>query len=213
MRRILVAAVLLLAACASAPEVRHYSLDEFASQQGSSCAETGSTTTQVTVRPFNVLPPFDTTQIVYRPPDLPQTIGFYASHQWATSPERMVAQATVDYLCRIGINAELSALESPINAITVSANVSELLEVDTPKGPSGQVALTLRVQDNDGELIFEEQLWGRVLAQERTVDSVVEAIDKALQLALSEVRAPLERLVQGHTSSDCFDRPASQFWK
>jgi ABC-type uncharacterized transport system auxiliary subunit len=149
------------------------------------------------VRPFNVLPPFNTTQIVYRPPDLPQTIGFYASHRWATLPEHMLAQATVDYLCKIGIATELSMPGSSAGAsIIVSADVYELLEVDTAKGPSGQIALTLRVQDGDGELIFEEQLWDRVLAQERTVHSVVEAIGKALQTALSDVRAPIKRLVQ-----------------
>jgi len=51
------------------------------------------------------------------------------------------------------------------------------------------------VSNSSGKLVFEKQLWGRVLAQHRTVDSVVEAIDQALQLALSEVRAPLERLL------------------
>lgn len=193
-----IAAGLLLASCASTPETRYYSLDDFAVRQGSSCAASGATTTRVTVRPFNVQPPFDTTQIVYRPPNLPQTIGFYASHQWATSPDRMLAQATTDYLCRTGINAELSGLSanSPGNALTVSADVSELLEVDTPEGPSGQVALTLRVHDHDGKLILEKQSWGRALAQERTVDSVIEAIDQALQIALSGIRAPLERLLQ-----------------
>lgn len=194
----ILAATLLLSACASAPETRYYSLDDFAVRQELSCAANGSTTTQITVRPFNVLPPFDTMQIVYRPPNLPQTIGFYASHQWATSPDRMLAQATADYLCRTGINAELNSLseKSPTNALAVSADVSELLEVDTPEGPSGQVALTLRVQDHDGDLIFEEQLWGRVLAHERTVDSVVEAIDQALQSALNEAGPRIRRLVR-----------------
>ncbi|MGH8502408.1 MAG: ABC-type transport auxiliary lipoprotein family protein [Gammaproteobacteria bacterium] len=185
---------LLLTACASAPQTRYYSLDDFAGRQG--CSANDSATTLVTVQPFNVSPPFDTTQIVYRPPDLPQTIGFYASHQWATPPARMLAQATVDYLCRVGFNAELAGLAADTGeAVIVSADISELLEVDTPKGPSGQVALTLRVQNISGKLILEKQLWGRVLAQQRTVDSVVEAIDQALQIALSEVRAPLERLL------------------
>lgn len=110
----------------------------------------------------------------------------------------MLAQATADYLCRAGINAELSALpaNSPANALTLSADVSELLEVDTPEGPSGQVALTIRVQDHVGDLIFEEPLWGRVLAQERTVDSVIEAIDQALQSALSRAGPKIRRLVR-----------------
>lgn len=197
-RRVGLTATLLLAACASAPQTRYYSLDDFAAWQKSSCAASGSTTTQVTVRPFNVLPPFDTTQIVYRPPNLPQTIGFYAGHQWATSPDRMLAQATADYLCRAGINAELHALAAnpSANALAVSADVSELLEVDTPEGPSGQVALTIRAHNQNGEVIFERQLWGRVLAQERTVDSVIEAIDQALQAALDEAGPEIRKLVR-----------------
>lgn len=198
MQELGVTATLLLAACASAPQTRYYSLDDFAARQGSLCAESGSTKTQVTVKPFNVLPPFNTTQIVYRPPNLPQTIGFYASHQWATFPDRMLAQATADYLCRAGINAKLSALStnSPTEALTVSADVSELLEVDTPTGPSGQVALTIRAHGQNGALLFERQLWGRVLAQERTVYSVVKAIDQALQAALDEAAPKIRRLVQ-----------------
>ncbi len=197
MRSLLVIAVLLLASCADAPEARYYSLEDFTSEQNLSCAESGSRPMQLTVLPFNVLPPFNTAHIVYRPPDLPQTIGFYASHRWATSPARMLAQATTDYLCHIGINARLSAAdESAGKSMTLSADVSELLEVDTPEGPTGQVALTLRVQDGDGKRVFEEELWGRAPAQESTVDSVVQAIHKALQIALSRVQARIERLAQ-----------------
>jgi len=115
----------------------------------------------------------------------------------------MLAQATVEYLCSVRINAALEGQAANINeTFIVSADVSELLEVDTPEGPSGQVALTLRVQDSAGELIFEKQLWGRVMAHERTVDSVVEAIDQALQIALREVRAPLERLLAATTGGE-----------
>lgn len=194
---VLTGVILLLSACASAPQTRYYSLDDFAAGQDAVCATNNSAAALVKVRPFTVLPPFDTTQIVYRPPDLPQTIGFYASHQWATPPARMLAQATVEYLCSVSINAALEGQAANIDeTVIVSADVSELLEVDTPEGPSGQVALTLRVHDSAGELIFEKQLWGRVMAHERTVDSVVEAIDQALQIALSDVRAPLERLLE-----------------
>ncbi|MBA2410857.1 MAG: membrane integrity-associated transporter subunit PqiC [Gammaproteobacteria bacterium] len=197
MRLVPTAAILLLSACASAPQTRYYSLDDFAGRQDAACAANNSAAALVKVQPFNVLPPFDTMQIVYRPPDLPQTIGFYASHQWATPPARMLAQATVDYLCRAGINAELTGLAVNIGeAVIVSADVSELLEVDTREGPSGRVALTLRVSNSNG-IVFEKHAWGRAMAQERTVDSVVEAIDQALQAALSGVRAPLERLLAG----------------
>ncbi len=188
--------MLLLTACASAPQTRYYSLDDFAGRQATSCAANDAATEVVTVQPFNVLPPFDTTRIVYRPPDLPQTIGFYASHQWATPPARMLAQATVEYLCKAGINAELTGLAvNTGEAVILSADVSELLEVDTREGPSGQVALTLRVSNSNG-IVFEKHSWGRAMAQERTVDSVVEAIDQALQAALSGVRARLERLLE-----------------
>jgi hypothetical protein len=54
----------------------------------------------------------------------------------------------------------------------------------------------LRVQDDHGKSIFEKELWGRVLAQENTVDSVVEAIDKALYEALDRVRPRIERLMK-----------------
>ncbi len=152
---------------------------------------------QLTVLPFNVLPPFNTAHIVYRPPDLPQTIGFYPSHRWATSPARMLAQATKDYLCHLDINARLStADQSADKPMTLSADVSELLEVDTPEGPTGQIALTLRMQDGNGKRVFEEKSWGRAPAQENTVDSVVQAIHKALQTALTRVQARIERLAQ-----------------
>jgi len=196
-RSLFLAAVLLLAACATAPETRYYSLEDFTSQQDLFCADNGSRPAQLTVLPFNVLPPFDTTRIIYRPPDLPQTIGFYASHRWATLPARMLTQATVDYFCKQGINAQLGAADDSTSQSTmVSADVSELLEVDTPKGPTGQLALTLRVQDDHGKSIFEKELWGRVLAQENTVDSVVEAIGKALYEALDRVRPRIKRLMK-----------------
>jgi uncharacterized lipoprotein YmbA len=197
MRSLLVIAVLLLASCASAPETRYYSLEDFTSEQNLSCDAGVSRPIQLTVLPFKVLPPFNTARIVYRPPDLPQTIGFYASHRWATSPARMLAQATKDYLCHIGINARLStADQSADKSVTLSADVSELLEVDTPEGPTGQVALTLRVQNGDRKRVLEQELWGRAPAHENTVDSVVQAIHKALQIALSRIQARIERLVQ-----------------
>jgi uncharacterized lipoprotein YmbA len=205
MQRAVVAAAVLLAACASTPQIQYYSLVDFTGYRGPPpCVEVGSRSKPVIVHPFNVLPPFDTVNIAYRPPDLSQTIGFYASHHWALPQGRMLAEATADYLCQAGIDAELGALDERAGrSITVGADVSELLEVDTPEGPTGQVALTLRVENADGELIFEKQLWGRVPAEERTVDSVVKAMDEALEMALSEVRAPIERLVQiSQSSSD-----------
>jgi len=130
---------LLLTACASAPQTRYYSLDDFAGRQGSSCSANDSATTLVTVQPFNVLPPFDTTRIVYRPPDLPQTIGFYASHQWATPPARMLAQATVDYLCRVGFNAELAGLAANTGeTVIVSADISNCSKSIRLKDPAGK---------------------------------------------------------------------------
>ncbi len=194
---VILAIALLAVACASSPEIQYYSLVNFTNRPVSgTCMEGETGIAQVHVQPFAVSPPFDTVHIVYQPPDSPQSIGFYESHRWAGPPGWMIAQTVTDQLCRHGVNAVPPDLTSDMTsrrAVTLTATVTEFLEVDLPSGPTGQIALVLRAKDPQGRLIFEHSLSGQVPAKARTVESVVGAMRQALRQALT--RAPLEQLL------------------
>lgn len=210
-RAISVALVLLAAGCASSPEIHYYSLVDFKNKPASgACVVGGARAVSINVQPFSVSAPFDTLNVVYQPPDSPQSVGFYESHRWASQPGWMIAQAVADYLCKAGVNAVLQEpstdnvpsgatpeRNAPSGDITLSAVVTEFLEVDVAAGPTGQIALTLRAVDAVGELLFERAVSGRAPAEERTVESVVQALRQALRLALNQASVEFERVLKG----------------
>lgn len=201
-RAIIVALALLVTGCASSPEIHYYSLVDFQSKPVSgACVEGDRRAASIAVQPFSVSPPFDTLNLVYQPPDSPRRVGFYESHRWASQPGWMIAQAVTDSLCKAGVNAVLQ--ESPQELadnsvvsgdITLTAIVTEFLEVDLAAGPTGQIALTLRAVEADGHLLFEQAISGRAPAEKRTVESVVQALRQALRLALNQAGAHFERI-------------------
>lgn len=178
------AALLLLAlttGCASTPATRFYTL-----HQPGMAPQPAGDGLRVAVEEFQVDPPYDREQLVYRVGEDAPEVGFYAYHRWATPLSQMLPLHAAQQLATVpGIRSLSPAAEGTPYDVRLSGRLRMLEEVDSPAGQQVRVSLELHLRDPQGELLWSTAVSAKSSGQADNVGQVVEHMRLALDEALA----------------------------
>jgi len=167
--RAVVASVLVLASCASAPKLSYYTLDM--SPSGSARSDAN-----LVVQRFTVTERLNRSQIVIQA--TPVRVEYYATARWATGPGEMVQQK---------LGAELGPADAEARVLTVSGRVTGFEQVDTSSGSRSLVRLDVEIRDRGGDR-FDAPLIETTYEASRALDgNSVDALVRALSRAVEDI--------------------------
>ena len=168
-RRAVVASVLVLASCASAPKLSYYTIDM--SPSGSARSDAN-----LAVQRFTVTERLDRSQIVIQAS--PVRVEYYATARWAAGLGGMVQQK---------LAAELGPSTGAARVLTVSGRVTGFEQVDTGSGSQALVRLDVVVRARGGER-GDNPLIEKTYEASRALDGDgVDALVRALSRATEDV--------------------------
>jgi len=174
MKRIpIVALLLVLISCASAPDLNYYTLDMRPSASGGSGAN-------LVVDRFTTAEQFDRHQIVIQ--QSPTRVSYYAKDRWASSIGEMVEEK---------LSAEFGSVEAGQRTLIVAGRVTAFEQVDTPAGPKARVGFDIAIRDGDAKRyempLLEKSYQVERSAAHNSVDSVVQALSRAVEEIAAEI--------------------------
>jgi uncharacterized lipoprotein YmbA len=175
----IVLVLVVLAACASTPNLSYYTLDMTPSGR----ADAG---VNLEVEPFLVVESIDRTQIVIQ--TTPTRIEYYATDRWASSVNSMVQRK---------LAAEFGPVVEARRTLKVSGRVLAFEQVDDDDGPIGRVKLEVELRDAEAKH-YEDPLLERTYEASRaaggsSVDAVVNAMSRAMEEIAAEIAADAVR--------------------
>ena len=173
--------MLLLAACATAPEERYFRVDPALP------APTAEAPLPVTLGVARVAAPepYRQERIIYR--TSPYEVQLYGSDRWESSPVDMVGQALLDRLRRSGLFRRVVPWRRGEADVRLEVRLRRFEEVDEADAWYGVVELEYEVVDGDGKGLLRGVSDQRVRAEAHTVDGVVRALSRGLAVSLDEV--------------------------
>ncbi len=172
-RRAVVASVLVLGSCASAPKLSYYTLDMNPSGSARSDAA-------FAVQRFTVTERLDRSQVVIQAS--PVRVEYYATARWAAGLGGMVQQK---------LGAELGPVTGAAGVLTVSGRVTGFEQVDTGSGPRALVRLDVVIRDRGGDR-SDAPLIETTYEASRALDGDgVEALVRALSRAVEDIAAEI----------------------
>jgi ABC-type uncharacterized transport system auxiliary subunit len=175
----LIASLLALAACATAPEIRYYRI---VVPPPASAAAAASP--RLGVGQVQAAEPYRQERILYR--SSPYRIQHYPADRWETAPADMVQEALIRYLQASGRFARVAAGKAGSADPRLDVRLVAFEEVDEGEHWFGEVQLDYEVVRGGGSLLSGTSRQ-RVAAEGRTVEAVVVALSRALTNALGEV--------------------------
>jgi len=177
MRRALISVVSLVvvAGCASAPNLDYYTVDMTSSQKA-------SVELNLEVGRFAISERLDRTQIVIQ--QTPTRIDYYSNERWAASVGEMVEHK---------VAAEFGPMVDGRRILIVSGKVTAFEQVDSPSGPRALARLEVAIREG-GAKRFETPLLEKTYEASRTaetnsVDGVVQALSRAIEDIAVEIAA------------------------
>lgn len=175
--------MLLLASCATAPEVRYFRVDPALP------APAVETPLPVTLGVARVAAPepYRQERIIYR--TSPYEVQFYGADRWESSPADMVGNVLLDRLRRSGLFRRVVPWRYGEADDRLEVRLRRFEEVDEVDGWYGVVELEYEVVDGDGKGLLHGVSDQRVRAESRSVDGVVRALSQGLAVSLDEVTA------------------------
>ncbi|MGD8438997.1 MAG: ABC-type transport auxiliary lipoprotein family protein [Holophagae bacterium] len=177
-RRAVVASVLLLASCASAPKLSYYTLDMRPSGSARSDAN-------LAVQRFTVTERLDRSQIVIQAS--PVRVEYYATARWAAGLGGMVQQK---------LGGELGPADAEARVLTVSGRVTAFEQVDTDSGPQALVRLDVVIRDHGGDRSDVPLIEATYEASHALDGDGVEALVRALSRATEDVAVQIANDVE-----------------
>jgi uncharacterized lipoprotein YmbA len=164
-----VASIVVLASCASAPKLNYYTLD---------MSPSGSARTDASfeVRRFTVTERLDRSRIVIQ--TSPVRVEYYATARWAAGLGEMVQQK---------LGAELGPADTASEVLTVSGRVTGFEQVDTDSGPRALVRLEVVIRDRDGERVDAPRIEKTYEANPSVDGDGVDALVRALSRAVEDI--------------------------
>jgi uncharacterized lipoprotein YmbA len=172
--------LLVLAACASAPDLHYYTLD---------MTRSGRVETKVNlvVESFRTSQTLERSQIVIQ--HSPTRIDFYATDRWAASVGEMV---------RKKLAVEFGPPVDGRRTLIVSGKVIDLDQVDAGAGAQARATLEVEVRES-GTRSYQPALLEKTYQVIRTADAaaadeVVKALSRAVEEIAAEIAADAARL-------------------
>ncbi len=169
------ALILVLASCASTPDLDYYTLDMSSSGKAVSDLD-------LEVDRFAASQRIDRAQIVIQ--QSPTRIELYATERWASSVGEMVERK---------LTAEFGPAVGGRRALRVSGTVVALEQVDSPAGPQALARLEIAIRDGGAKryeaALLEKTYEARRAADSNSVDAVVQALSRAVEAIAAEIAA------------------------
>ena len=175
--------LLLLAACATAPEVRYFRVDP---ARPAPAAEAPLPVTLGVAR-VAAPEPYRQERIIYR--TSPYEVQMYGADRWESSPVDMVGHALLERLRRSGLFRRVVPWRAGDADVRLDVRLRRFEEVDEADAWYGVVELEYEVVAGDGTSLLRGGSDQRVRAEARTVDGVVRALSHGLAVSLDEVTA------------------------
>jgi uncharacterized lipoprotein YmbA len=173
LRLAVVALILVLVSCASAPDLDYYTLDMSSSGKAASNID-------LEVGRFVVSQEIDRAQIVIQ--QSPTRIQFYATDRWASGLGEMVQRK---------LAAEFGPVVGGRRSLIVSGRVVALEQVDSPSGPQALARLEIAIRDGGAKHyeapLLEKTYEARRAADANSVDAVVQALSRAIEAIAAEI--------------------------
>jgi len=163
----------LLAACASVPDYRYYTLD----MTPHAGVDVPLYVEQVRI---SVNEAIGKPEILIR--TSPTRIEYYALDRWAGGLEEQVAEK---------LKAEFDTASGDSLPVSLFGRVMAFEQVDTPSGAEGRVKLEMTASAAGGE--FTKTYAHSVPAGASSADSVVEALSRAMEGIAKELAADIQR--------------------
>jgi ABC-type uncharacterized transport system auxiliary subunit len=175
--------MLLLASCATAPEVRYFRVD---SAPPAPAVEAPLPVTLGVAR-VAAPEPYRQERIIYR--TSPYEVQFYGADRWESSPADMVGHALLDRLRRSGLFRRVVPWRQGEADVRLEVRLRRFEEVDEADAWYGVVEIEYEVVDGDGKGLHRGVSDQRVRAESRTVDRDFLALSQGLAASLDEVTA------------------------
>ena len=190
----LLAALLLVAGCRSAPTTRYYVLSPTRTVLETVPSSGEIQGLRVGVEPFTVDPPYDRDQLVYRLGADSVEVGFYAFHRWAAPLSELVAVAMAEGLRGTRGIEDIEPWSSggEYDAL-LRGRVVYLEEIDLPGQQEARLRLELRLMSLDGATLWSQEVSGSAAGQSETVAQIVEQLYAAFDQALEQARSGIAR--------------------
>ena len=190
----MLALLLLISACRSAPTTRYYVLAPTRTAPEAVAAAAEASGLRVGVEPFTVDPPYDRDQLVYRLGADSVEVGFYSYHRWAAPLSELVAVAMAEGLRGTpGLESVEPWTSGGEYDALLHGRVLYLEEIDVPGQQEARIRLELRLVDMEGSMIWSQEVSGAASGQSDTVAQIVEQLYSAFDQALEQARSGLTR--------------------
>lgn len=126
-------------------------------------------------------------RIVYRP--VPEEIGFYEYHRWATDPRDLITMYVADTLRNENLYTEVSAGERGVQpAYILAGSIDRLEEVDEPGHVRVICALSAQlIEAKTGAVMWSRAASETVSVEERDVTGVVRSLSSAVEGTVDEL--------------------------
>jgi ABC-type uncharacterized transport system auxiliary subunit len=179
-----VVGVLLLAACAAAPEIRYFRV-EYPLPGPSANSPLPLT---LGIMRLRAPEPYHQERIIYRAS--PYQVQYYVRERWESPPVDMVNDRLFDQFARSGrFQRVVSWRQGEAPAYRLEPRLRRFEEVDEGDAWYGQVELEYELLDRDGRSLLREVASQRVRVEVRNPEGTVEALSRGLRAALDEAVA------------------------
>lgn len=176
------AALLLLAACASSPEIRYFRV-EYPLPGPSANSPLPLT---LGIARLAAPEPYREERIIYR--TSPYEVQYYTYNRWESPPVDMVNDRLLEQLATSGrFRRVVPWRRGEVVDYRLEARLRRFEELDEADGWYGLVELEYELLDRDGRSFLREVMSQRVKVEPRTMGGVVEALSRGLRAGLDEV--------------------------
>jgi len=169
----IVALLVVLVSCASAPNLDYYTLDMTASKAS-------GRTVNLVVDRFSASEMLDRHQIVIQ--KSPTRVSYYADDRWASSIGEMVEQK---------LAAEFGPADGTQRSLIVAGKIVAFEQIDTAEGPVARVGFEITIRDGDQKRyekpLLEKSYQAERAATANSVDAVVQALSRAVEEIAAEI--------------------------
>ncbi len=171
----LIAFLVIVAGCASAPNLDYYTVDMTPSR-------TAVSDLNLEVGHFATAEKLDRTQIVIQ--QTPTRIDYYSNERWAASVGEMVEHK---------LTAEFGPEVEGRRGLIVSGRITAFEQVDASSGPQARARLEVAIREGGAKRyetpLLEKTYEASRTAENNSVDAVVRALSRAIEEIAAEIAA------------------------
>ncbi len=185
------AAILLMAACSTTPELRYFRVEYPVSAVG------GGTPLPLTlaIATLRAPEPYHEERIIYR--TTAYQVQSYAYDRWESSPVAMVTDRLLEQFARSGrFRRVVPWRRGEPPAYLLEPRLRQFEEVDETDAWYGVVELSYELLDPGGRMLLRDTATRRIRVESRNPEGTVQALSRGLQAVLEEVVAKTATALQ-----------------